>query len=159
MDFGDFSFGDLLGSLGSIGQGIGTIGGALAPFLPYILPQPQQSYSQPSYGPPQSYGPPMPMFDMGEFLAMFEPPDYSQMFAGMNEMFANQQAASLEEQRQQQMKNLTRQAVSTRRNMQNQGVYEGGAVSEDALANLMGVDDRDLFKQGLKTYGSEYGWT
>lgn len=108
--------------------------------------------SQPSYAPPP--------FDPSKFQIPM--PDFSEMFAGLNEMFAAQQEAFAKQQQEletQQMKNLARQAVSTRKGLQSQGVYEGGAVTPDALANLMGVDDMDQFRKALAQYGKDYGWT
>lgn len=146
----DFDFGSFLSGLGDIGKFVGGMGGFVSPLIGWYLNN--SGGGGPNYPMPQQM--PDPSEYMKQWMGAFEPPDLSEYFAGMNEMFAQQQ----EDMKQQQMKGLARQAVATRKGLQNQGVYEGGAVSEDALANLMGVDDRDLFRQALKAYGADYGW-
>lgn len=146
----DFNFGSFWGGLGDIGRFLGGASSFVSPLIGWYMNQNQPKYNAAGMGGQQ--------FDPGEYMKQwmgaFEPPDLNEFYAGL----AEQQAAMENEMKQTQMKGLARQAVSTRRGMQQQGVYDGGAVSEDALANLMGVDDRDLFKQALGIYGKDYGW-
>lgn len=113
-----------------------------------------------------------PSFDPAAYMnmmqGMFQPPDMSwlgEMMGAFQEQMGAQQEALMKQQQafqDDQKKGLARQAASTRKQLQGQGVYGDpavniGAAGSDALASVMGVSPEELLK-ALKQYGGEFGF-
>lgn len=134
---------ELIGGIGQLGNlGLNAYGMFNKPKMPSYTPPPPQ---------PQ----PMPMFEM---------PDMGPWFEAMNQQMMAQQ------QMQQQMmtefmnqpppqapppdyKSIARGYLGTKNNMAERGLYSGGAVTPEALAAIMGIDDPQLIYDALKNQG------
>lgn len=118
------NWGGLLGGLSQLGNlGLNIYGAFNQPKIPQM---PQQQMA-----PPQM--PPMPMFTFA-FPEMPQPEPFDPFSAG-------------------NLKNVARGALGAKSNLQARGVYDGGAVTPEALAALLGIDDPDVVYQALQQYG------
>ncbi len=132
-----FDFGSIIQNLLALGQ----LGGMGFGFW-NMFNKPSQQQQQPQMGMPAGYSPPQMSIEM---------PDMSEWFAGLQEMLQPQQ------DRTPMLKNLASSAAQARKGLQAQGVYSGGAITPDALASLMQLENPADLTEAWKLYGDQYG--
>lgn len=139
-------WGAILSGFASLGNlGLNIWGAFNQPKMPSFTPPP----------PPQPVQQPMPMFEM---------PDMSPWFEAMNQQMSQQLA--MQQSLAQQVLNqpppaapppdyegIARNYRLSKSNMAERGLYSGGAITPEALAALMGIDDPQQIYDALKNQG------